>query len=923
MRSSPRGRTFEAVLCFVAAFATLSALNSEPQAGEIRIEVKDASGAPVQASGVLSGRNGAVVRTFATDAHGRSALINLPYGMYDVRISKPGFADERLEIDVQSPAVLSRTVTLTIQGKVSKVTVVASTPLGGTDVSVEQLPEPIQTVDAREAQQSGAIDPGDLMNRRLNGVYLNEMQSNPFQPDVNFRGYTASPLLGTPEGISVFVDGVRQNQPFGDVVSWDLIPENAIAEVTLIPGSNPIFGLNTLGGALSITTKDGVSAPGFDGSVLYGASNRKQLEAAYGGGKAVGLNWFVAGNYFHESGWRYDSPSTVRQAFGRVGWRTAKADLGLTYSYGDNTLYGNGLQDYRVLAADPRSVYSVGDVTANHSPSVNLIARYALSSAWNLAGDAWYRHIGTSAVNPNINTDSLDESVYQPNASEIATLTAAGYKGFPTSGANAQNTPFPKWRCIAQALVNGDTDERCDGIDIFSGEAQNDYGFSGQASWTSSPAIGRNRFTAGISLDRGSVTFTQSAQYGYLNPDRTLTVVPAFQDGTATVNPVDSRVHLHGRTPSWSAYFTDTLTLAKTVNVTVSGRFNRLAVHNFDYLTPAAGPGSLNGDYIFQRFNPAVGVTWSPASYLTVYGNYTESSRAPTAIELGCSDPANPCSLPNALSSDPPLAQVASRTWEAGVRGAHESSLVQNLRWNAGAFRGDNRNDILFVNSVQLGTGYFQNFARTRREGFDANLSGRIRRVTWGLDYTFLLATYQSPAVVDGAGNNTSDTALAGYPGLDGNIYIRPGDRIPLIPKHTGKAFADIQATSKLGFDVTEAAVSSSYARGNENNAYKADGVYYQGPGVSPGYGVTDIVARYDLSKRVQLALRVDNLFNLRYYTGAQIANTGLTAQGTFLARPYPAYTKGPEAGQYPLQSVTFFAPGAPRREWVELRIKF
>ena len=62
------------------------------------------------------------------------------------------------------------------------------------------------------------------MNRRLNGVYLNEMQGNPFQPDVNFRGYTASPLLGTPEGISVYLDGVRQNQPFGDVVSWDLIP---------------------------------------------------------------------------------------------------------------------------------------------------------------------------------------------------------------------------------------------------------------------------------------------------------------------------------------------------------------------------------------------------------------------------------------------------------------------------------------------------------------------------------------------------------------------------------------------------------------------------------------------------------------------------------------------------------------------------
>ena len=113
----------------------------------------------------------------------------------------------------------------------------------------------------RDIQNSSALDLADFMNRRLNGVYVNEMQDNPFQPDVNYRGYTASPLLGTPEGLSVYVDGVRQNQPFGDVVSWDLIERNAVSEMTLMPGSNPVFGLNTLGGSISVTTKDGVSIP--------------------------------------------------------------------------------------------------------------------------------------------------------------------------------------------------------------------------------------------------------------------------------------------------------------------------------------------------------------------------------------------------------------------------------------------------------------------------------------------------------------------------------------------------------------------------------------------------------------------------------------------------------------------------------------
>lgn len=909
------------ILCLLAlvSFASLMAQTT----GEIRIAVQDPSGASVIASGTLTNTATHNAQKFQTDAAGKYTFQNLTFAQYALKVVKNGFAIQSSVIEVQSPAPVVRTITLEIGTSVSQVTVVAATPLAGTELSTDQIPSAVQTATAADVQASGANNLGDFMNRHLNGVYLNEMQANPFQPDVNFRGYTASPLLGTPEGISVYLDGVRQNQPFGDVVSWDLIPENAISEMSLMPGANPLFGLNTLGGALSVQTKDGVSAPGFDGSFLYGSSNRKQAQASYGGGQDTGFNWFVAGNYFHESGWRIDSPSTVRQAFGRLGWRTAKSDISATFSYADNALLGNGLQDYRLLAANYSSVYSIPDSTANRSPAVTLIVHHSFSDDLTVSGNGWYRHINTFGINANLNTDSFDQNVYALNTKEISTLTAAGYTGFPTSGSTAANTPFPKWRCIAEALVNGDADDRCNGISIFSNEIQNDYGFSGQLSLTSHTGIVRNQLIVGASIERGSVTYIQNTQYGYLNPDYTLTLVPAFQDGSATTNPVDSRVNLHGSTPNWSLYLTDTLTLAKNWNVTVSGRFNRLTVNNLDRINPVAGPGSLDGNYVFQRFNPAVGVTWSPTSTLNAYAGYTESSRAPTAIELGCADPANPCSLPNALSSDPPLSQVVSGTWEVGLRGNLESAFLRNLRWNAGAFRGDNRNDILFVSSVQLGTGYFQNFARTRREGFDADLSGKIWRVTWGLDYTYLLATFQSPAILDGSANNTSDSALSGTPGLDGNVYVYPGDRIPLMPKQNGKAYADIQVTSKLGLDFTEVAVSSSYARGNENNAYKADGVYYLGPGVSPGYGVTNFRGHYDLTKHLQLAVQIDNLFNLHYYTAAQLANTGLTAQGTFLARPFPAYATGPEAGSYPLQSTTFFSPGAPRRAWVELRIRF
>ncbi|MFZ0589463.1 MAG: TonB-dependent receptor [Bryobacteraceae bacterium] len=912
---------------YVAVALLLASVSMQGQIpnGKIHIQVKDPSGAAMQASGKLESLAPGVQRNFQTDMRGRYTFGNLPYGRYRLEISRAGFANQSLMIDLQSATPISRTVTLALTSQISKLDVVSTTPLAGTNLTTDQIAAPVQTATAADIKNSGALELGDFMNRRLNGVYFNEMQGNPFQPDVNYRGYTASPLLGTPEGLSVYVDGVRQNQPFGDVVSWDLIPKDAISEVTLVPGSDPLFGLNTLGGALSVTTKSGISSPGLSGGLLYGSSGRKEVDGQWGGGGATGFNWFLTGLGFHESGWREDSPSDVRQGFARLGWRTTKTDLALTMSYAYNTLLGNGLQDYRLLATNYSSVYSIPDSTANRSPSFNFIARHTFSDALAFSGNAWFRNIRTEAIDANFNDDAVGQDIYQPTPDEQAVLTAAGYTGFPASGANIANTPFPKWPCIAEALTLGDPDQTCDGVNIYSKEVQKEFGFSGQFTWITAPKIGRNQFAAGAVFDRGIIDYAQTTGYAYVNPNYTLTSVPAWQDGSTSVNgsPVDSQVALHGVTPNWSLYFTDTLTLPKNVNVTVSGRYNRATVDNTDLLNPIAGPGSLTGDYVFQRFNPAVGITWSPISSVNAYARFSQGSRAPTAIELGCADPSAPCSLPNSLSSDPPLQQVVTDTWEVGVRGKPELSFLQNVRWNVGAFRAENHNDILFIAAPQTGTGYFQNFAKTLREGFDADLDGRIGRVTWGLDWTFLSATYQSTEVLDGSANNTNDISLQGYPGLDGVITVHPGNRIPLIPKHTGKAYLDFQATSRLGFDLDEVVMSSSYARGNENNAYQADGVYYQGPGVSPGYAITNFRARYDLTRHLQLALQIDNLFNHEYYTAAWLSNTALTSQGAIQSLPFPAYTTGPYAGSAPAQSVTFFSPGAPIRAWVDLGITF
>jgi outer membrane receptor protein involved in Fe transport len=883
--------------------------------GEIHLEVKDPSGAAMQATGWLHNVANGIFRSFQTDVQGSYIFTTVPYGRYRLEVAGAGFATQSLLLDVDSAMPIARQVTMALGKSSDRVDVVAATPLPGSEVSLLEIPTPVQTASQQDIRNSGSLDLADLLNRRLNGVNMNENQGNPFQPDVNYRGYTASPLLGTPQGVSIYMDGVRLNQPFGDVVAWDLIPRIAISEVALIPGSNPLFGLNTLGGAVSIGTKDGRSHPGTSVAVSGGSFGRRAVEFEYGAGNARGLSWYVAGNLLHDDGWRVASPSDVRQMFSKVGWQDARTFVSLSFAFADNSLTGNGVQEQRFLARDYSSAYTLGDVTGNRSPFFNLSVRHAIGNTLTFAANSYYRYIRADTINPNLNTSSLDESVYQPTAAEQGALKAAGYSGYPTGGAKAANTPFPYWRCIAASLLLTNPLEKCNGIIVDGFTKQNNYGLSGQTTWTAAPGDHRNQLTAGAAWDRSSLSFQQSTQFAYINPDYTLTPVRAFGDGSTSQNgtPVDTRVNLHGLPQTWSLFATDTLWLGNRLSFTVSGRYNRTTIYNRDRITSGGRPGSLDGHYVFERFNSAAGVTFSPVHYLNAYASYSEGSRAPTSIELGCADPENPCNLPNALAGDPPLKQVVTRTVEAGVRSGAKSWV----NWSAGWFWAQNHDDLLFVSSPQTGKGYFKNFGATRRTGAEVHLGRSIRRVTMEGNYTFVNATYQSPESIRGSSNSTNDSALAESPGLDGVIQIQPGDRIPLIPQHMAKASADFQATRNLSFDLGFVAVSTSYARGNENNLSKPDSVYYLGPGTSPGYGVVNLGGRYLLHRRIELFVQIDNLLDHRYYTAAQLSATGFTAQGTFIARPF-----APVDGNYPIVHATFYAPGAPIGVWGGMRFR-
>lgn len=277
-------------------------------------------------------------------------------------------------------------------------------PMPGLALTKEEIPGNVQSISAKEIRESHALSLTDLMNSKLQSVNVNDYQSNPFQMDVQYRGFTASPQLGTAQGISVFLDGIRVNEPFGDVVNWDMLPLNALSGLDVFPGSNPIFGLGTLGGALAMRTKSGFDGNSLDMDVLTGSFGRKQLQVSGGMNNGV-IAGFAAGTFFMEDGWRDDSPSKVNQVFGKAEWQNERARLGLSMLYAGNKLTGNGLLPEQMVDQNPKQVYTSPDESKNDLLQFQLSGVWDVTDTFNITGQIYNRKSKrkshTSDVNEN------------------------------------------------------------------------------------------------------------------------------------------------------------------------------------------------------------------------------------------------------------------------------------------------------------------------------------------------------------------------------------------------------------------------------------------------------------------------------------------------------------------------------------------
>jgi len=705
------------------------------------------------------------------------------------------------------------------------VVVVDTTPVPALGTPIEKYPGNAQSLSSRQIERQNPLDLSSFLYQNLGSVNINGNQSNPWQNDLTYRGFLGSPLAGSPIGLSMYLDGMRFNDGFGDTINWDLIPQSAIADVAVIPGSNPIFGLNTLGGALSLHTKRGFDFPGAKLEAWGGSFGRYVINGEYGGFRGP-FDWYGTFNLLSEDGWREHSPSDLRQLFLKGGYRTDRTDVEISYAYANNDLTGNGLAPESLLAQDRRALYTYPDQTRNLMHLMNLRGSQWLTDDLLVSGNGFYRYYQRKTTNGDAEIGCVDER------GRTAFIPGDGVVPLGDCQGSAQGLVDSRGRPLV-----GDLEREAEGEYRKTRTNTQDWGVTLQLSYKG-PVLGRsNRVTAGVAYDGHSSHFTQSEAEGIFRPD-------GLSTGVQQTEPFETVVNVDTTQQNVGVYVTDTLDVTDWASLTVGARYQNVNIQIRDQsgLNP-----DLNGTHDFWRISPSVGLTVRPLPNLTLFGAYNEGFRAPTAAELSCADPSAPCNLPNAFIADPPLKAAVAKTYEFGARGT--IPLGDALQWSLAFFRTDVDDDILFVQTQTTGAGFFQNVSSTRRQGVEAGFEGRAwKRLTYYLSYAFVDATYQTA------------TTLASVIQPNG-VQVRPGDSIPGIPQQNLKFGVEVAILDNLWVAADVVSVSGSYLRGDDGN---------QQPKLS-GYTILNLGVRYQPVKWLEVWGRVDNATNANYATAGAL----------------------------------------------------
>jgi iron complex outermembrane receptor protein len=721
--------------------------------------------------------------------------------------------------------------------------VVATTPLGGGQIDVSQSPFAVWQTSSQDMQTFNDTTLPDALARSAPGVTAGNASGNDFEPDLFYRGFDATAVTGTPQGLAVYQNGTRINEAFGDTVNWDLIPANAI-DKTAIVAANPIFGLNALGGAVNVTMKNGFTWQGAEADLTGGSFLRAQEQIQ--NGKQVG-NWsvYMAASQINDGGWRVDQASQLTNFYGDVGYKANGFESHLQLTAG-NTQFGvAAYTPIQQLQNNWGSVYTVPQTTDNQMAMLQWTGSYAYSNTLNFQAGAYFRQFNQQHVDGN-GTDV---------------------------------TPCPPYSCLngspVHSTMGGIIPDISQGGTLDLGEDDDNQtqsrsvGVSGQVVDTDKIWGRDNSLTVGASLDYGWTHYTGQSQLGtitFTGDSYPVTPYPfIINEPDSFLNPIDVRAN----NTYAGVYALDTFNATDRLTLTGGARFNFAGIN-----LEGTNDALLSGYSDYFHLNPTVGLTYKLTPDINFYAGYAMTNRTPTPLELGCASPTDPCIIDNFLSSDPPLKQVVGNSFELGFRGTNAFSQFGlgpewgKLQWSAGLFRTTLTNDILPVVSTFNGFGYYTNVGTTLRQGAEASVQWTGDRWSAYANYSYIDAIYLTTFEQPSPNNPLADA--------NGNIPITNGTQIAGIPKNTVKVGVDYAVTPqwKIGADMT--AASGQVIFGNENNAV---------PQV-PGYAVFGLHTSYQYNKQVQIFGYVQNIFDQRYYTSGGLVQTGEFMTGPSITNP-------------------------------------
>jgi iron complex outermembrane recepter protein len=751
--------------------------------------------------------------------------------------------------------------------------IVTATAIPGADIELDKIPGNVQIITSADIIRDGTASLTGALNNNLSSININDDIADPFQPDILYRGFEASPVLGTPEGLAVYQNGVRINEAFGDTVNWDLFPDVAVDKVELV-SSSPVFGRNALGGAVSVTMKNGFSYQGGDLALAGGSYGQRSVTAQYGVNSGI-FGFYVASRALDWTGWRQFSDDRMRDVYAVLSLHTDTATLDFSYTRSNNNMQGQGPAPVQELAVNRSLVFTGPQANINDLNFFTLNGTLKLSDAWSLQGVLYYRQYSQYVSNGN--TTDYTACTNTPGilcqSDGLTPLT------------NAAGGTLPD---ISDAGANILGENDFEQIDAWS------RGASFQVAGKDSYFGHDNEFTAGVAVDYSATSFYTGAQIGVINsqlivlPSDLLVYTPEDSDAAAEFgDPVP--VSVDSTNKSLGIYVSDTFNVTQDLALTASGRYNVSNINLYDQLGT-----NLDGYNRFVHFNPAIGATYRLLPTMTLYGGIADNTRTPTASEIECSDPLTPCLLPTNLAGDPPnLKQVLSQTTEVGLRGTIPDVAGGQLSWNLSAYRTLLENDIFGI-ATSVSQGFFQNIGDTQRKGFEAGIGYHGQRWSAYANYSFVRATFESALTVPSPSNPFQDE--------NGDISVVPGDRMPGIPENRVKLGVDFKIIPQWTVGAQLNYVSSFFYVGDESN---------QLPPI-PGYTLVNLHTSYQPFEHFEIFASVNNLFDRKYATWGILSDpTGIGGPGI----PADGVTNGPGVDN------RFLSPGAPLEVFGGIRL--